>query len=168
MKHSPFMHVAGALIVLAILGALYAVGFSEINRLQQEAQSITASMLAITQAKERASETRGAYETLEEDELRMQAHHVRTNDIVSYLEELERGGATQGSDIAVVSVGDPVRGEVQIALSIVGSFDAVMRTVTSIEYGSYGSATRSLALEYAGEGVWSASLSVSVMTDAPL
>ena len=81
-------------------------------------------------------------------------------DVEPFLETLQSGGRSLGTKIEVLSVSDaPIAGHPRIALSITitGTFDAVMRTLGSIEYGPYDGVLTNLTLDTSGSDIKGAS-----------
>ena len=93
----------------------------------------------------------------------MQSYLVRQEEIVPFLDQLERTGASLGSVVTVASVSEEQgteRDRILLSLSIAGSFDSVVRTLGAIEYGPYDSAVSSMTLDTVADteaqGRWTA------------
>lgn len=154
-----------SLLVVGTLGALYAFLFFETGKLQQRASALSADIINATSKQMLRGADKGIFEELAFHEAEVEAHLVPVDGVVPFLEGIESVGTLYGSDVAVVSVTDPAPdGRITLALSVVGSYDAVMRTVGYIEHGSQGSVTKSLTLDAIDSGLWSAALTLGVLT----
>lgn len=93
---------------------------------------------------------------------------IAPDNVVPFLEELQRIGTTTGAVVSVsaVSAAPAPQTHLDLALTIKGPFAAVMRTVGAIEYGPHDIETRSLTLANE-QGIWNASLTLTVGTHAP-
>jgi hypothetical protein len=135
---SSFGALVVALLILAgsgaVLGAAYLYVVSE---------SATAAELAAKLSDKKAESKRvgaiaAAREELKGDEALINNYFISESNIVSFLTNLQNRGSALGSTVTIGSVGgDKAKTLLTIALSIAGPFDAVMRTLGSIEYAPY-------------------------------
>ena len=171
MNRAPFIQLGIALSVLVVLIAL-SVGAgvwleSQKSRAVQLGQDVAQKQSETV----RIARAREALPVLEEAEGVVASRLVRANDIVSFLEQLEKQGKAQGASVKVLSV-NPVQtgalSRITISLTITGSFDSVLRALGAIEYGPYDLSLTNVALTKSGAdevpGGWIASVTVSVGT----
>lgn len=107
---------------------------------------------------DRARDAEARLASLAEDEVAIQKHFVSTQDVVPFLESLERTGSALGADVEVVSVGavtEP-RPSLNVSLKITGGFDSVLRTLGAIEYAPYDIEIVSLTFDTVPTGTASA------------
>jgi Tfp pilus assembly protein PilO len=150
MNRSLLMHVlvASALLVLALVSTvgtafLLSSTENEAVRLATEIEAREAELLRVAAAK-------AALPLLVQAESDLAEHTIQTNDIVPFLEGLEKLGAAQGADVEVLSVtggqGTPPQ-RLSLSLKVTGSYDAVVRTIGRIEYGPYDTQLTTLTLD---------------------
>ena len=153
------------LATLLFLGVLstYAFWYASVGKLSVRAAALSEEIRTKSQDSARVAAARVALESLSEDEAAMRAYLVREQDIVPFLGALEETGASLGSSVEVVSVGEDIKDErerLALSLKITGSFDAVQRTLGAIEYGPYDSAIQSVTFDTvrteSGNGGWTA------------
>jgi Tfp pilus assembly protein PilO len=164
MKTPALSHAATALLVVMLLGVGYAFWFITTENAAAHADALSSEINAKAAQHAHADTTRDTVSQVEADEATIETHFVPEEEIVSFLEELEALGGTLGSKVIVLSVTDPDgQGRITLALSISGSFDAVMRTVGVVEHGTRVSAVRSLTLDAGSDGMWTAAATVTVL-----
>lgn len=175
MKYSGFLGIlVAAACFLAAAGA-YAAWHADVRKEAAEAAGFQAALRAEEAAGGRAAFERRAREALVGEEARIATYLVSPGEIVPFLESLEATGDRLGAEVAVVSVGDaPGAGasRIPLALSVTGSFDAVVRTLGALEYQPYDIRITSMTLDttQAGEapsGEWMAAAVFSVGMRAP-
>lgn len=160
----PYAFPAIALLAALCAAAGYAFLFSQVSALSEEAHALSSDIAAHTSTHAAALAARDALAELAEDEAFVMSRFVSSADIVPFLERLEGRGAPLGSEVRVVSVSDTAaEGKVTVALSISGSFDAVVRTLGRIEHDAFAGASRNVALD-ASEGAWTAAVTLDVLT----
>jgi hypothetical protein len=147
---SPFIHLGIVLGFLTIALVGYGVMYASVERVSAESVALKESLDAKSQDAARIGMARTALASLIEDEATIDSYFVAKEDIVTFLEELEASGRAVGADVEVASVGVETVGEreqVAVSLRVEGSFDAVMRTLGTIEYGSYDGIVTSMTLD---------------------
>lgn len=161
MTRSPFLPLG-----LAIIVALAAVmGYLFWHRAVVDASANAALLAGEVALKSgvlsESASARSALAALSDDEDFMERLLLSTEDLVPFLEELEASGSDYGASVSVVSVSDAEgEGRIRVAFSIEGSFDAVMRTLGTVEYAEHASAVRNVTLDTPGEGMWSAAVTM--------
>lgn len=148
-----------ATILLTALAA-YGLWYSAVSRKAAEAAQLGSELRTLGEAGGRAASVRRAKEELDRQEALVYGHFVDNATIVPFLETIESTGRSLGAEIDVVSVGDAQgkSNQLQMALSITGSFDAVVRTLGAIEYQAYDTTLTSFTLDTppTDDAVWTA------------
>lgn len=166
MKRTILIHVGIATLTLILVGLglvfwQHVVGEErvKIEKLREEA--------ALLKEQTRRVEGRDSLILLEEEERFVYERLLQVNDVVSFLESFERKGNPHGAEVSVVSVSEKQENRIAIAFSISGSFDAVMRTLGSIEYEQYASTIETISLETtSGEG-WTLTGTYTILSTTP-
>ena len=165
---TPLIHLVLALILCIALAGAYAFWFIAVGRADVQSKELVTQIREKEAQRERTAEARAALTELASEEAFVRARFVQKEDIVSFLEELEDAGVPFGAQVAVASVTDGTatsEGRIVVALSIEGSFEAVMHTLGVIEHGPYAIATQNLTLNSTGEGTWTAVGAFAIGTD---
>lgn len=160
MKNGAFIHFIGALILLALVGTLNFFWYGMVNAETAQASTLAGEIKAKADDSTRAAEAKAELAALASDQASMQQYFVSTNDVVPFLQELQTTGSYLGSNVQIASVsatpGTPY-GQLTLSLGIVGSFNSVMRTLGSIEYGPYDTAISTLSFDAPVDGSASSS-----------
>lgn len=169
MMSRSLIHLFVALGVLA--GAVGVYGFWLYQVKQEAAASLAlqSQIDATIEAAVVAAETGDALAELAGDEAVIEGYRIRLDGIVAFLERIEGTGRTLGSSVEVVAVADKPSADGRIALTVrvLGSFDAVMRTLGAIEYGPYDIRVENLTFDTpTTSGAWTAAVALSVAVDA--
>ncbi len=133
-------HLIIALVVGSILLMGYVAEYATISQKSATVVSLGEQITAATRSVARTESVRTALAEIKGDEATIQSYFVSEADIVSFITALEALGAAQKTEVSVLSVsastreGQPI---LKLALSVKGTFDAVMRTVGAIEYAPY-------------------------------
>lgn len=135
--------------VLILLGAvaLYGAGYYLLTKFNETENGLDTQIAAKGRDLENASRAHAALSS--QGGQTLDQYLLAKSDIVPFLEELQGEGAPFGAKVDVLSVTDQkdkVRSRVQLSLSITGSFDAVMRTLGSIEYSPYDGVMTNVSL----------------------
>lgn len=168
MTRTPYIHliIAGAILLVAL--GVYVFWYGRVNTLSAQAAALSSQIQQLGDANGRASSVRRDLEEVGRQEAELYAHFVGNDTIVSYLETVEATGRSLGATVTVVSVGNaPARAghpaEIQMALRITGSFDAVMRTLGAIEYQSYDTTLTNVTLD-TPDSTWTAAATFLIGT----
>lgn len=159
MKNSSLIQIIVAGVCLLVVLAGYVFWYQYVQKLQQEVAILSGSILEKEKEHKRSLTARAGEEDLVAQEELIASHVVQTEDIVSFLEKLEASGTEFGAEVSVASVtgGASVPdGRISLSLSISGSFDGVMRTLGTIEHGSYANMVSDLTLDTADASTWTA------------
>ncbi len=156
--------LAVAIVIFLALAGGYAFLYQETLRVNSEAATLVSEIAAKESAQARSASVRARLTEVSESETLIAAHLLAKADIVSFLEKLETSGDPFGANVYVASVSDPVDGRITISLSIEGSFPAIMKTLGSIENGTYVTKASNLTFSASGD-VWSAVGTFVVLTE---
>lgn len=164
---SPLSGLALSLVLLASTAAGYVA-----LRLLVSARSVAVADLAHeievkSAAANRLATVRETLASLADEEAAVERYFVGNASVVPFIEELQSRGKALGAAVAIASVAtapasEEGRPKLLIALSITGPFDAVMRTLGSIEYAPYALRVTGLTLSRGVEEGWRANASLSV------
>lgn len=173
MTRNSYIQLGVAFVILATaVGALIAATIIT-NQERERAESLISDIATKRLESMRVAAAKEALPALAADELAITQYFVKADDIVPFLEKLQKTGATQKTVVEVLSVsGDPAKSNTRISISlkITGSFDAVMRTLGTIEYSPYDIALTNVTLEsdrtpsQTGGVVWTAAAIFTVGT----
>ncbi len=162
---SPFTHlIVMSLICVAVLagyGAWYAVIVAKsasVAALQDDIDTKTESVSLMSTA-------RAALSEIADDEATVQSYFVPETGVVAFIDSLEARGRLLGAtvDVLSVSAGKTLsKPTLAFALSIEGTFDAVMRTVGAIEYAPYAISVSTFSIGQGEKQRWRASLNLLV------
>lgn len=154
-----------SLLALALAGyaafeATVAGQSAAVAQLSQEVAGRAAEIGRLASARERLAALAG-------EERAIEAYFVPEASVVPLIDELESRGAALGATMHITSVAAiPAakggRPALSIALSIEGPFDAVVRTLGSIEYAPYAISTKGAALGKNENGEWKADVTLAV------
>lgn len=159
--------LALALLALGLVG--YGVWYARVAGESAEAASLAAQISDKTETAERASAVRTALAELSASESVVQGYSLSESTIVPFLTALESLGSAVGAKVDVLSVGTGKGNVLAVSLKIAGSFDAVMRTIGSVEYAPYDISFKSVTLAEGGDTdtpTWSASVLMQVGSTA--
>lgn len=175
MNRTYIIQASIALLLLLVGIGVVVLGVLFISKGTKNVETVAATVSEKRQETLRIALAKAALPKLAESEALLNTHIVRAQDIVGYLGGLETQGKAMGATTEVVSVSpEQVTGQPRLLLSIkiTGTFDAVERTLGTIEYGKYDALVSSVTLESSkGEKVkspaWTAFVVLSVATDTP-
>ncbi|HEY4522974.1 MAG TPA: hypothetical protein VJK73_01230 [Candidatus Paceibacterota bacterium] len=163
---SPLSTLITSVVVLALALAGYAALRAKVARQSAAVAALAYQIEAKTAAAGHLARVRETLASLTDEEAVVQQYFVPDTAIVLFIEELQSRGRVLGADIEIASVAAipasaKSRSRLAIALSIAGPFDAVMRTLGSIEYAPYAIRVTSLSLSLGADAVWTANASLS-------
>lgn len=153
------------LVVVAAAAGGYALFYEAVSAKSAEAAALQTQINEKTEASARVMAAQAALSEIAADEAAVQAYFVPETAVVPFIDDLESRGRVLHTTVAVTSVAAKHvenRPVLVLALTIDGSFDAVMRTVGAIEYAPYDISVSSLTLALVDGGNWRANLGVLV------
>jgi len=118
-----------------------------------------------TKTSDRINAARAAFAEVAGDEAIVQGYFVPETGVVSFIDALEGFARAQGATMKVLSVsvaGSAKLPTLVLSVSVDGGFDAVMRTIGSIEYAPYDLSVSKLALSKSEKDVWHGDLGLIV------
>jgi hypothetical protein len=157
-----------AVLVAAVIG--YALWYRVVAGAGDRDAQIAAAIQSGSDASARAAAASRTLDQLGPSAAALNARFVGTNDIVPFLEKLQEAGAGVGAEVKVGSVAenDSPRPHLELAMTVTGSFDAVMRTLGLIENGPYDITTTNASLVAgsadSGAAAWIATANLSIGT----
>lgn len=169
MTRTPYIHLVAAGLLLLIAVGAYALWYTHVRKLSAEAAQLSSQLQTIGDAGGRTSSVRRELDEVTRREADIYRRFVGSDTIVTYLEAVEATGRGLGARVKVVSVGNaPARAghpaELQMALNISGSFDAVMRTLGAIEYQAYDTTLSNVTLDTPTGESWTATATFLIGT----
>ena len=152
---------AAALSAYVGLRSLVTSAGAEVTRINKEVEAKNAAAAHLVSVRDRLEELAGV-------ERAVNACFVPDTAVVAFIDELEARGRAVGAAVQINSVSGSSadktgHGALKITLSITGPFDAVVRTLGSIEYAPYDLVLTNLSLlSDPSKGGWTANASFSV------
>ena len=159
---TPFA-ISVALLVLALIG--YASLRNVVAGKSVAVASLSGKIQQRNDATSRITATRSALAELAGNEVAVQNYFVPQASVVSFINDLQDRGSVLGATVDIASVAatsDKQHPMLQLVINIQGAFDAVLRTLGSIEYAPYDLSITRLSLNLDANGVWVASADLSV------
>ena len=155
----------GALVLLILSVFGYGVWYATVAAQSTSVANLESQINTKTAAASRIASARAALAEIAGDEAAVQSYFVPETGVVSFIDNLETNARAQGATLSVLSVstsGTGAQSAFIFALTINGSFDAVMRTVGAIEYAPYALSISALSLGQDSKKGWNANLSLRV------
>lgn len=162
---TPFSHiiVAVGVCLIALIG--YGVWYAVISEKSTTVADLQSRIDAKTETVNRIAATRATFVGVTSDEAMVQGYFVSEAGIVAFIDALERREKTLGTTVGVLSVstsGTAAQPSLTLSLTVKGTFDAVMRTVGSIEYAPYDLSISAVSIVQDAENSWHADLKLLV------
>jgi hypothetical protein len=165
---SSLLHLAIALAVCVAALSGYGVWYAAVSDKSTHVTALQNKIDARTASVARMERARATFAEMAGDEAAVQGYFVPETGVVPFIDSLENRGSTLGAAVNVLSVSkDKTSAQLAFALSVKGSFDAVMRTIGAIEYAPYAITVTSLVVSQESEGGWRADLKLSVGSVTP-
>ena len=160
MTRGPLLQFIGALLVLIVVIALNVLWYNMVSAENAQVSDLAGQVKAKTDDSARAAQAKKELVALSTDQSSIQQYFVSTSNVVPFLGQLQATGSFLSSKVQIASVsatpGTPY-GQLSLSLSIVGSFNSVMRTLGSIEYGPYDTAINTLSFDAPPNAIGSSS-----------
>lgn len=118
-----------------------------------------------TETVSRIASARATLASIENDEVSLRDYFIPEENVVMFIDSLETRGERLGAALRVLSVstsGTVALPSLTLLLSIAGTFDAVMRTVGSIEYAPYDISISKFSITRDDKNNWRADLTLVV------
>ena len=176
---SPFSHIIIAVVICVSAVVGYGMWYAAISAKSAAVATLQNQIDTKTETVNRIAATRATLADVGSSEAVVQSYFVPEASVVSFIDALETSGKILGTTVSVLSVGTsgtPAKPLLELALSAKGTFDAVIRTIGSIEYAPYDLSISSLTIVQDDKDSWHADLKVLVgsvpvaksMTTTPL
>jgi hypothetical protein len=149
--------------VAALAG--YGVWYSAIAAKSATVAALQDGIDTKTETINRIAATRATLADIASDEAVVQNYFVPELGVVTFIDALEARGKELKASISVLSVstsGTSARPTLTLTLSVEGTFDAVMRTLGSIEYAPYSLSLTTLSVMQDDGGTWRADVKLVV------
>lgn len=162
---SSLTHLSIALSVCAASFIGYGIGYAALSAKSAEVAALQGQIDTKTETVNRIAATRATLASIANDEAIVQNYFVPETSIVSFINELEAHGKLQGATVSVLSVaksGTDTQPELAFSLTTTGTFDAILRTVGSIEFMPYNILTSALSVTQEAKDSWRADLKLLV------
>lgn len=161
----PFIHAVLACLVCGAALVGYRVWYGIIEEKSAVVAALENQITSHLEAESSITVAQTSLAQIAEYENSIQNYFVPETNIALFNDNLEMQGKAQGATVTVLSVaksGTTLRPMLALALSIQGTFDAVMRTIGVIEYAPYAVTITGLSLQHAEEKLWHANLNLNV------
>lgn len=164
MKRAIF-NLALALVICVVSIVGYGIWYVNVSSTSATVASLQEKIDTKDQAVSRLASVRTALSEVAGDEASVQNYFVSSGDVVSFIDDLQARGKTQNASVNVVSVSAAKGGAhamLALALTVKGTFAAVMNTVGSIEFAPYDLIVTGLSLTKGNKGAWRADMNIAV------
>lgn len=162
---SPFAHLILASLVCVALLTGYGFWYAAVEAKSVAVANLEKQIVTKTETESRITSTRASLAEIAGDEAALQSYFVPETGVVAFIGHLETQGQTLGATVNVLSVATDntsVQPVLRLALTIRGTFDAVMRAVGAIEYAPYDLFISRISLEHDAKNKWHADLNLQV------
>lgn len=162
---SPFIHLVlvSLLCVLSLVG--YSTWYATITAKSARATLLQDTIDTKVKNIYRLNTTKTVLADSADDELMVQRYFVPETGVVAFIDSLESRGRSRGASVSVRSVstsGGAPHPALEFSISIAGTFDAVMRTIGSIEYAPYAISISNVSITQEEKGNWYADMKLLV------
>lgn len=163
---TPIIHAVIALALGVSAVVAYGMWYAVVKAKSAVVADLQSQIDAKRESAMRISAARAALSEIAGDEAVVQDYFVPETGVVAFIDSLEARGRSGNATVSVLSVSKDAavkgRSAFTFSISITGTFDAVMRTVGTIEYAPYAVSLTSLSLGQGEADVWHASVKLSV------
>jgi hypothetical protein len=144
--------IAGLILVFITVG--YGLWFVAVDTENAKARDLAGQIISKGQESQRIAAAKAALAVLSTDEDSVSQHFVAPDSIVSFLGGIEAMGKALGARVQVVSVAaDQSKtklGHINLAVTVTGPFDSVIRTLGALEYSPYDIVLTNMSLDTTG------------------
>jgi hypothetical protein len=164
---SPLFHLLLWLLVFAGVLAGYGYWHSVLTGKSGEVANLENQITTKTQNSARAAAARNALADIKGEEDLVRGYFVPEADIVPFIDNLQTRAHAQTAEMKVLSVSTsgtdkPDNVSLRLVVTIDGTFDAVMRTVGSVEFAPYDISISKFAIHKTAKSAWHADLELVV------
>lgn len=167
---TPFLHILIACSVLVAVFVGQGFWYSIIAKKSSDVAVLQSQINEKNEAASRVASSRAELAKIADDEVTVRSYFVSENDVVSFIDGLQAHSLSQGTVVKVLSVSagsTNARPTLSLAVTVTGAFDAVMRTVGSIEYAPYDISISKLSVMKGDKKTWLANLELIVGSTKP-
>lgn len=160
---SALFHLAFALIFAGVALVGYGSWYAAVTDASGRVAELDRQVKVQTLVESRTAAARATLAQIADDEAIVQNYFVPEAEVVTFIDDLEARGRAANAAVSILSVAKgTVNGHtaLTLVLSVTGPFDAVMRTVGSIEYAPRALATTGFALTETDPNIWRADMTV--------
>ena len=164
MKSSLSQLVVMSLVCAAVFVG-YGMWYAAVSAKSATVAELQNSIIAKTETVNRIAATRATLAGIANDEAVVQDYFVPEASVVAFIDSLQSHGKALGTAVSVLSVstvGTTALPALALSLNIKGTFDALMRTIGSIEYSPYDLSISALEVVQDGKDNWHADLKLLV------
>jgi hypothetical protein len=161
----PFFHLAAAIAICIVSFIGYGAWYSAISAKSTAVADLQNKIDTKTETVKRIAATRATLAGVTNDEAAVQSYFVPEASVVSFIDSLQAHGKALGTAVSVLSVstsGTVAQPSLTLVLTVSGTFDAVMRTVGSIEFAPYHLTISTLSATQDAKNGWHADLKIVV------
>lgn len=148
MNNKVLIRLIASLLLLVAVATAYGFWYSIVTTESTNAGDLATKITQQSDATSKIAAAKSELVQLNNQEAAVDQYFVETNDLVPFLEQLQSIGKFLGTKVQVASVsatpGDPY-GTLTLSVSVTGTFDAVLRTIGSIEYQPFNITISSLS-----------------------
>lgn len=167
---TPLLHILIACSVCVAIFVGQGLWYSVVAGKSSAVAALQSQIEMKSEAAGRIASSRAELAKIANDEVTVRSYFVSENDIVAFIDGLQERGLSQETIVKVLSVsagGTSTRPTLAIAVTVTGAFDAVMRTIGSIEYAPYDLSISKLSVMKNDKKIWSANLELVVGSTKP-
>ena len=164
MKY-PAIHFMLALVAGVAMIALYSFLYLTVSHKSSAVAHIDSQITTAKENVSRMASARTALVEVSSTESQIQSYFVPESGVVTFINTIESLGLAEKAPVKVLSVstgGSPAAPTLLIAMTITGTFEAVMRAVGVIEYAPYTISVSTLSVGKDGPNSWHANLTITV------
>lgn len=162
---SPLTRLIAALTVFIVVFVGYGIWYATIAAKSSTVADLENQITAAMVTTSRIASDRATLAKITGDETAVQNYFVPETSVVAFINDLEARGHAEAASVSVVSVSS-AEGTAQptliLALTIHGTFDAVMRTIGAIEYAPYALSISKISARKDPNNTWYADLKLHV------
>lgn len=162
---SPFAHFVFALLIAVLASRWFGVWYATVSNMSAVAAQVQNQIAGANENVQRIASARAALTEIAGDEASVRDHFVAEENVVTFVNDLEARGHAQGVTVSAQSISKNTTSSgpvLLVALSLEGTFDAVMRTIGAIEYAPYAVSVSALSVEQGAADAWHANLNLVV------
>mgnify|MGYP001612048375 CR=1 FL=1 len=166
---SSFVQLGIAFVICIVTLIGYGFWYNLISAKSATVTTLQKQIDAKTTIMNNLTTTQAALAEVEKDEAVVQSYFVPETGAATFFDNLQALGRSLGTTLKVLSASTNTAtspATLTLAVSITGTFDAVMRTVGAVEYAPYDLSISNLSIGHDGKNNWHADMGVLVGSTA--